>query len=63
MFYTHSINDNDVSYNEFKELYTKFKGTTYIVSEPMHDFDRNTDSDATKKLLEKTIEFLNFNLK
>lgn len=62
VFYTHSINDNDVSYNEFKELSTKFKGTTYIVSEPMHDFDRNTDLDSTKKLLEKTVDFLNNNI-
>lgn len=63
VFFTHSINDNDVSYNEFKELSSRFKGTTYIVSEPMHDFDRNTDCDATKKLLEKTIEFLTYNLR
>ena len=63
VFFTHSINDNDVSYNEFKELSARFKGTTYIVSEPIHDFDRNTDSNTTKILLKKTIEFLTINLK
>lgn len=62
IFFTHSINDNDVSYNEFKELSSRFKCSTFIVSEPMHDFDRNTQSESTKKLLEKTIEFLNHNI-
>jgi len=64
VFLAHSTNDTDVPYEEFLALCDFLKHSEkYIVSEAVHDFDRNTDTRSAKELLAKTIRFLDNALK
>jgi len=56
---THSENDPDVPFREYSEICGKFNVVSKLsVTDSMHDFDRNTRSRSTKKLLDITLEYL-----
>ena len=57
LFAAHSIQDQDVPYQEFTGLCLKYHPRRFIASAPMHDFDRE-DTPLTHRLLEETLEFL-----
>lgn len=58
LFCAHSTNDNDVPYEEFLELSSRFHAKRFIASCDTHDFDRDTDNPFTQKLLDESIAFL-----
>ena len=56
----HNTMDNDVPYEESIELNKRLGDSTLFTCTTVdHDFDRNTESQLTKELIEITIEFLN----
>lgn len=60
LFCAHSSNDTDVPFEEFNALCEKFGvKDKLIVSDKMHDFDRMENSRSTKRLLLKSLEFIN----
>lgn len=59
LFAAHSTNDNDVPFDEFRELCSRYQPRTFIAACDTHDFDREEDNPFTKKLLESTLAFLN----
>lgn len=54
----HSTGDTDVPFSEFQELCTKYNAEKFIASGNIHDFDRDTESMQTKKLLDETLLFI-----
>lgn len=59
LFCAHSINDTDVPYSEFLELCSKYRAKRFVVSRPLHDFDRDESDSATSQLLDQSVDFLN----
>lgn len=60
VFLAHNTKDNDVPYEESIQLANKIKNVKlFTCTTGDHDFDRNTDSPDTIKLIKETIEFLN----
>lgn len=59
IFLTHAIGDTDVPFKEFNLIKNSYKASSYIAPLNIHDYDRDTESPFTKKLIDKTIEFLN----
>lgn len=59
LFCAHSTGDTDVPYEEFLALCSKFNARRFIAPCSTHDFDRDTDSELTSRLLAETIDFLN----
>lgn len=58
LFCAHSMNDNDVPYNEFLELCARYNPTRFIAAASEHDFDRDENGRYTDKLLAATLAFL-----
>jgi acetyl esterase len=62
IFATHAINDTDVPFFELNKIANLSDSTIYIAPVDLHDYDRDTTSVFTKKLIDKTIEFLDSHL-
>lgn len=62
IFACHAINDTDVPFSEFNKIKSTYKVDSFIAPVDVHDFDRDVSSPFTKKLLDKTIKFLDTNL-
>lgn len=58
LFAAHSTNDPDVPYAEFLALCEKYQPTRFISAGNVHDFDRDTTTADTEKLLSETLSFL-----
>lgn len=59
LFCAHSISDPDVPYSEFLALSERFHPKQFIAPCREHDFDRDSGSQVTLRLLDETIAFLN----
>lgn len=60
----HNTRDNDVPYQESLLLSEKIKQSKLLsFTSPEHDFDKNTASIDTRKLIKETIRFLDENIK
>ena len=59
LFAAHSTGDTDVPYQEFIALCNRYQPRRFIAPGKEHDFDRDSESEQTAKLLEATIAFLN----
>nr|WP_300004642.1 alpha/beta hydrolase [Tissierella sp.] len=62
-FFAYSFRDTDVPFKESIELAKGFKSpSTFSNSLDAHDFDRDESSPETIRLLDKMVDFLNFNI-
>lgn len=60
VFLAHNTKDNDVPFQESIELEKRLKSVKFFTcTTDDHDFDRDTDSQLSKNLIDETIEFLN----
>lgn len=60
VFLAHSTNDPDVPFSEYCRLSNLLSdSSSFTVSLPAHDFDRDAGSAETKRLLSESLNFLN----